>query len=143
MVRYPNVPSHAFVIVPCTARFGVRVVIENGADVCPFTVAVSFVSPTAELNAVPELRTVICDPVNDETVMLFARAVMFHEVEEDPPLAVSWREVVYPETVRLLKYQTVFWPLIVGMTEPELWAPGTKPGCTGQDGRLYPQKLGV
>lgn len=127
--------SQAVEIRPFTSEFGVRVVIENGLDVCPFTVAVSFVSPTAELNAVPELRTVICDPVNDETVMLFAPAVMFHEVEEDPPLAVSWIEVAYPETVRLLKYQTVVAPLIVGVTEPEAWAPGWKAGWTGQDGR--------
>ena|SRR5580765_6562690 len=102
-------------MAPATSRFGVRVVIENGLDVSPFAVAVILTSPTLELNAVPELSTLIEEPVKDETVILLAPAVMFHVVEE-PPLEVSWIEVAYPETVKLLKYQTVLGPLIAGMT---------------------------
>lgn len=101
--------------MPGTRRFGVRVVSENGAEVCPFAVAVNVTSPTLELKAVPELSTLIDDPVNDESVMLLAPAVMFQVVEE-PPLEVSCMEVAYPVTVRLLKYQTVLGPVIVGFT---------------------------
>jgi hypothetical protein len=102
-------------MVPATRRFGVRVVIENGFEVCPFAVAVIFTSPALELKAVPKLSTLIEEPVKDDTVILSAPAVMFQVVEE-PPLDVSWMEVAYPETVRLAKNQTVLGPDIVGMT---------------------------
>lgn len=81
-------------IVPSTDRFGVRVVIKNGAEVCPFAVAVSVTSPTLELKAVPELSTLMDDPVKDDTVILSLPAVMFHVVEESPPFAVRCAEVV-------------------------------------------------
>jgi hypothetical protein len=80
------------VIVPGTDRFGVRVVSEKGFEVSPFAVAVSETSPILELKAVPELSTLMEEPVKDETVILFAPAVIFHVVE-DPPVEVSVIEV--------------------------------------------------
>ena len=75
--------------MPGTDRFGVRVVREKEAEVCPFETAVKLTSPTLELNAVPELSTLMDDPVNAETVILLLPAVIFHVVEELPPFAVS------------------------------------------------------
>ena len=79
-------------IVPGTERFGVLVVRENGLEVTPFAVAVIWTSLTAELNAVPELSTLIDAPVKDESVILLDPAVVFHVVD-DPPLDVRVIEV--------------------------------------------------
>jgi len=79
-------------IIPATRRYGVRVVIEKGSEVCPFAVAVILTSPTAELKADPELVTLIEDPVVEERLILSAPVVTV-QVVLAPPLDVSVIEV--------------------------------------------------
>jgi len=94
----------------------------KGAEGCWFAVTVIVMSPTAELKAVPELVIVVCDPVVVERLTLLVPAVTL-QVLEEPPDEVRVIEVAYPEGCNPLKYQTVFGPLMVGLT----LAP--PPGC--------------
>lgn len=73
------------------------------------------ISPVAELKAVPVLVIVVCDPVVVERLILLLPAVTAQEVAA-PPDEVSVIELLYPEGLYPPKYQTLFGPLIVGLT---------------------------
>lgn len=89
-------------------------VIGNGLEVCPLAVAVMVTSPGAELNAVPELVTVMLLPDVAERFTLFAPAVTA-QVVEGPPSEERVMLVSYPEGVAPPNHQTTWGPEMVGL----------------------------